>query len=96
MFRPFEASYSPETGELAVSGEIDELSGPAFRQAIKEATDGYKRPVTINLNEVEFFPSLAVGILAGAMRSGDILLVAKEGTIAQRVLEICGMTYRRD
>lgn len=94
-FRPFEALYSAETGSLVVRGEIDELSGPALRNAIVESSERYTRPLTIDLSDVDFCPSLAVGILATAMQSGDIELVAKDGCIAQRVLEICGMTYRR-
>lgn len=92
---PFGASYRSETNTLVVSGAVSETDRHAFRQALRDATDGYRRAVTVDLTAVEFFPSLAVGVLIGARRAcgprGGITVVACPDSIVRRVLDIVGI-----
>lgn len=83
-----------------VSGSVDELAGVALRDAIDKHSDSCTQPLTVDLTDVDFLPSLGVGVLAVAMRTAEekgasIDLVAASGTIAQQVLNICGLPYRQ-
>lgn len=97
-FRPFALDHDEQSNTLTVSGSIDETAGPELRQAIERHSAGYTRDLTIDVGDVDFLPSLGVGVLALAMRSGDqndasITLVAVKGTVAQRVLTICALPH---
>jgi anti-anti-sigma factor len=92
--RPFATAFSNDTRTLVVSGEVDELSGQALRSQIVQCSENFTQPLSVDLSDVDFFPSLGVGILARAMTMGEIELVAKDGCVAQRVLRICQLPYR--
>jgi anti-anti-sigma factor len=98
-FRPLTLSYDAETRTLDVSGAVDEASGPALRAAVEKYTDAYTQDLVVDMGDVDFLPSLGIGVLAVAMRNAaergtTVELVAVEGTVAQRVLAICGMPHR--
>jgi anti-anti-sigma factor len=99
--RPLTFSLDEENQTLHVSGEVDELSGPALREALDKNSAGYTQRLVVDLGDVDFLPSAGVGVLAVAMRNaeehgGRIELVAPKGTIAQQVLNICGLPHRHD
>lgn len=92
-------SASINDGVLVVSGEIDETAGPVFRQDLATYSADYTRDLTVDLSEIEFFPSSAVAIAAIALENAKVRgttvdLVAREGSVAQRVLHICELPYR--
>ncbi|GAB3198213.1 hypothetical protein GCM10027062_11860 [Nocardioides hungaricus] len=96
---PYAASYDAEAGLLCVTGSVDELSGPTFRTDLEKATDHFARDVTVDLTGVDFFPSLAVGVLAVALKSarnaGHTLdVVAAPGSIVARVLTVSALPFR--
>lgn len=91
--------FDSDTRTLLVSGFVDETSGPALREAITEHSERYTSDVVIDLNDVDFLPSLGIGVLAVAMRTAEeagatIELLAAQGTISQQVLAICGLPHR--
>lgn len=92
--RPLSSAYDPDTRTLAFSGTVDETSLDVFRADIAAAGT----PVVIDLSDVDYFPSVAIAALVGATRSDDgsasSELLAAEGTVAQRVLRICGLPHR--
>jgi anti-anti-sigma factor len=97
--RPFSATFEADSSTLKVVGAIDEVSGQTFRDALQKVSAEYTRDVVVDLSEVDFMPSLAVGVLATALKAarehGTTLdLLALEGTIAQRVLAVCALPYR--
>lgn len=99
--RPLTTTYDDASSTLMVSGSVDELSGVALREAISKHSEGYARALSVDLSDVDFLPSLGVGVLAIAMRTATengshIDLVAADGTIAQQVLGICGLPHRRN
>ena len=96
---PLTFAVDEETGTLRVSGSVDELSGVALRETIEKHSEGYTQHLVVNLDGVEFLPSLGVGVLAVALRTAEergsrIELVAARGTISQQVLNICGLPHR--
>ena len=67
-FRPASSTFDAEAQTLHVAGSIDELAVDDLRLAIYAATDHYTRDLTIDLSDVNFLPSMAIGVLASAMR----------------------------
>lgn len=86
-------------GVLTVSGSVDEYAVLALRNALREHTDDYRTSLAVDLSDADYLPSVAVSVLVTAMRSAEengasLTLVAKDGTIAQRVLLVCALPYR--
>ena len=96
--KPYAASYDADQQILFVAGSVDELAGPVFREDLAKHSDQHTKPLVVDLSDVEFFPSLAVGVLAVAMRQSreadaEIEVRAREGGIVARVLTICARPY---
>ena len=96
---PYAATYDASRALLTVSGSVDELSGPTFRSDMEKYSDGYSRDLTVDLTGVDFFPSLAIGVLAVAAKNArnaghQLDVVAAPGTIVARVLTISNLPYR--
>jgi anti-anti-sigma factor len=95
----FAVALDESAGVLAVEGEVDEPAATALRDTLAEATDQYAQGLTVDLSEVLYLPSAAIGVLVVAQQKvraagGQLELRAREGTIAQRVLAVCGLPYR--
>jgi anti-anti-sigma factor len=96
--KPYTASYDADERVLYVAGSVDEIAGPVFREDLAKHTEQHTLPLVVDLSGVEFFPSLAVGVLAVAMRQSresgaEIEVRAREGGIVARVLTICALPY---
>ena len=96
--KPYESSYDAARNTLLVAGSVDELAGPVFREDLATHSEDHTKPLVVDLSEVEFFPSLAVGVLAVAMRKSreagsEIEVQARAGGIVARVLTICALPY---
>lgn len=94
----FSHELSVETARLTLRGELDEATTFELRDLIGTATSSLRRDLVIDLSDVDFLPSAAVGVLAKARATAsdngaEITFVAADGTIAQRVLTICGLPY---
>lgn len=95
--RPFSSSYAD--GVLTLGGSIDEYAVAALRTAIRTHSEDHRKPLAVDLSDVDFLPSVAVGVLATGIKESeaagsDFTLVATPSTIAHRVLFITGMPYR--
>lgn len=93
--RPF--AMEPRGHVLSVSGTVDEFSVLRLRTAISERVA--RGDLVIDLSDVDVLPSVGVGVLARSTEEGrragrSITLVAAPDTIAQRVLQVCGLPYR--
>jgi anti-anti-sigma factor len=87
-----------EPPRLTLHGELDEIASIELRDVIGSASAELQRDLVVDLSDVDFFPSAAVGVLAtaraGAQAHGaTVALVAADGSIAQRVLMICALPY---
>lgn len=96
--KPYAASYDADQQILFVTGSVDELAGPVFREDLAKHTEQHTQSLVVDLSDVEFFPSLAVGVLAVAMRQSreagaEIEVRARESGIVARVLTICALPY---
>ncbi|GAA2115674.1 STAS domain-containing protein [Nocardioides bigeumensis] len=97
-FRALVCRVDSGSGTLLVSGSVDETRVDDLRSAIDECTGHYTRDLTIDLADVDFLPSTAVGVLAEALREAGkqgrrLELLAPAASIAGRVLLICGLPH---
>ncbi len=54
--RPLTFSVDPDTRTLHVSGEVDELSAVALREALEKHSNGFADDLVVDLSEVDFLP----------------------------------------
>ena len=89
----------PEAGQtLTLHGELDEAGSAELRDLLRAITADLVGELRIDLVDVDFLPSVAVGVLAAAQgaaakKGASITFVAAKGSIAQRVLTICGLSH---
>jgi anti-sigma B factor antagonist len=85
----------PERSVIAVAGEIDIFTAPDLRAAVVAAIDGGTRELVIDLSDVHFLDSTALGVLIGTLKrlrtlGGRLVVVNSEPTTA-RTFEITGL-----
>jgi anti-sigma B factor antagonist len=92
-------SQPPKTIEglpvVILAGEIDLAVAPALRQSLTELWNAGHSDIFVDLLDVTFLDSIALGVLVGALEQcraagGDLHLVLTEPRIL-RVLEITGL-----
>ena len=86
-------------GTLRVRGDVDDYGIIALRNLLAEHGTTPGARLVVDLSEVAYLPSVAVGVLTRglgqAQRAGaDLVLLASPGTVAQRVLMVCALPYR--
>jgi len=84
-------------GSLTLGGSVDEGSVAALRTLLAGMSEGGET-VVVDLTEVDYLPSFAIGVLAKARsraraRGVRFDLVAPEGCTAHRVLQIAAIPY---
>lgn len=94
----FRYDLDEDRGLLTVHGDLDERATVELRDTIAKTTAELTSSLAIDLADVTFMPSPAIGVLATsqakARRNGaDIVLVAPAGTVAQRLLAICALDH---
>jgi anti-sigma B factor antagonist len=80
---------------IAARGEIDLFTAPELKQVITEVIENGERRVAIDLSEVSFLDSTALGVLSGAVkrlrsRGGALAVVNTDSSIA-KTFEITGL-----
>lgn len=83
---------------LTLHGELDDPASAELRTVIAQGSREMTADLRIDLSDVSFMPSPAIGVLATsqakARRNGArIALVAPEGSVAARLLTICALDY---
>jgi anti-anti-sigma factor len=96
--RPFTYEFDDRRSRLVLHGELDEGACLELRSLLAEETSADTPDLAIDLSDLDFLPSAGVGVLAKAKatraRTGaELTFVAADGTIAQRVLTICGLAH---
>lgn len=89
---------SVEDGEdqpvVHVAGEIDVYTAPRLREQLLRLAG--ERTLIIDLTEVSFLDSTALGVLVGAMKRqrerGGTMSIVTSGTRVRRLFEITGLT----
>lgn len=95
--RPFTSQVVD--GVLVVSGAVVDEGTFALRTALREASADLTHDLVVDLSDVDYLPSVGIGVLAKAMgeaRSHGVVLdlVVEPGTAAHRVLSVCGLPFR--
>ena len=92
--RPFTTVELDDGRTLAVSGSIDEMVVDDFRWELQRHLVA-SRDAVIDLSDVDFLPSMAIGALVGALKHkrGRVTVVARHGSLAARLLTICGLPF---
>ena len=80
---------------IAARGEIDLFTAPELKQVLSDAIEGGERRIAIDLSEVSFLDSTALGVLIGAVkrlrsRGGALAIVNTDSSIA-KTFEITGL-----
>ena len=85
-----------DAADVVVSGELDMYTAPQLRERLVTLASEGARYVTVDLAEVNFVDSTALGVLVGGLKrlrqfDGDLLLRSPQpGTY--KVLEMTGLT----
>jgi anti-sigma B factor antagonist len=97
---PFAVStrWSAEGPVVRVAGELDVATAARFREAVHRALEGRGRRLTVDVADLDFIDSTAVGVLVSAVKA----MAAKGGTVAvlqpsraiRRVLDMTGLLGR--
>jgi anti-anti-sigma factor len=94
----FHYDLDESRGVLVLHGELDELSSSRLRSTIAKATHELSSDLAIDLGDVTFMPSPAIGVLASSkaaarQHGATITFVAPPGSVAARLLTICSLDY---
>jgi anti-anti-sigma factor len=95
---PFTYDLDSDRDVITLRGELDEVATVELREVLTKITGEFSSDLAIDLEHVTFMPSPAIGVLASsrekARRNGATMrFVAPDGTIAARLLTICGIEY---
>jgi len=90
----FGAALQPD-GTLLLSGSVDELSVDDFREHLRQCLEASSTP-GVDVSDVDFLPSLAVGVLVGALQHDPPVLtaVARKGASRPRSSSCAASTSR--
>ena len=81
--------------ELALVGELDNLSAPVFRRALESVVGGGGHDIAVELAELRFVDSSGINELVTAWRRcrqhGGTLTVRNPAVAVQRLLELTGV-----
>jgi anti-anti-sigma factor len=94
----FRYKLDEDRGVLALHGELDDPASIELRTAIATATKQLTSDLAVDLSDVTFMPSPAIGVLATSQadarhNGATITLVAPDGSVAARLLTICALDY---
>ncbi len=95
QFRVEYVMPSADVGVVVLEGEIDIYSAPQFKEVLLNGIEGGARRVIVDLSEVTFIDSTALGVLvSGAKRvrprNGNLDIVCTDENII-RIFEITGL-----
>jgi anti-sigma B factor antagonist len=79
---------------VKLGGELDLYNAPQVRDGLKQAIAEGAARIVVDLSEVEFIDSTALGVLIearGRMDNGRAFLLAAPGLETRRALEISGL-----
>ena len=81
---------------IAVSGEIDVATAPQLRESLHRVIAQGETTVVLDLLDVTFLDSTALGVLVGALKrcrelGGDLHIVVADPRI-MKIFEITGLT----
>ena len=86
---------------LVAHGDLDEAATFELRETLSRATSQLTTGLTIDLTDVDFLPSSAIGVLATSQadarsHGAPITFVGPAGPVSARLLTICALDYVED
>ncbi len=86
---------SDDLGVVVLGGEVDIHTAPQFRKTLLGLLDDGVTRLTVDLSEVTFIDSTALGVLIGGVRRlhvvGGAMTIVVTGRPVERVLGITGL-----
>lgn len=81
---------------VEVKGELDLYTAPSFRESVLEAGDAEDPKVIVDFRGLGFIDSSGLGAIVACLkhireRSGDLVLVAPEGSGLRRLMDLTGL-----
>src|SRR5437763_230493 len=91
---PFTVVVSHVGGRAVVQlhGEIDATAAPTFREALVALRTTGEQELSVDLSEVSFIDSSAVGVIGEMVRMGAKMTIVGASPFAQRVLDLTGLS----
>jgi anti-anti-sigma regulatory factor len=95
----YASNFDPQTQTLILKGEIDETDVEQLRNDVHLATAQFTRSTTIDLSEVTFLTSRAIGALVVAQETArssvtEIALRTTTGSITDKILTILSLPHQ--
>jgi anti-sigma B factor antagonist len=90
--------WSADGPVVRVAGELDIATAPRFREAVHRALEGRSRRLILDVEDLDFIDSTALGVIVSAVKG----MAARDGAVAVlfpsrsilRVLEMTGLADR--
>ncbi len=84
-----------DVGVVALSGEVDIFTAPQFKERMVELLDAGVYRLVVDLSEVTFIDSTALGVLIGGVRrvhgAGGAMALVVVSRPVERVLAVTGL-----
>jgi anti-sigma B factor antagonist len=84
-----------DLGVLILGGEVDIFTAPQFKERMVELLDSGVRRLVVDLSEVTFIDSTALGVLIGGVRrvhgAGGAMTIVVATRPVERVLSVTGL-----
>jgi anti-sigma B factor antagonist len=94
-FRVDDYSVDGRTHVLQLGGEVDLYTAPEFKQRLVKIIEGDAKTVLVEVGDVTFLDSTALGVLVGARKKliarGGSLAIVCPGDELARVFEVSGL-----
>ena len=95
MFSVSSERLDDELGVIVLSGEVDIYTAPQFKECLLELLDSGVKRLVIDLSQITFIDSTALGVLIGGVRrvhsSGGAMTIVVTTRPVERVLSITGL-----
>jgi len=95
MFRVSSERLDGDFGVVTVAGEVDIFTAPQFKECLVELLDSGVRHLVVDLSEVTFIDSTALGVLIGGVRrvhgAGGAMTLVVTSRPVERVLSVTGL-----
>jgi anti-sigma B factor antagonist len=84
-----------DLGVVIVAGEVDIFTAPRFKECMVDLLDSGVRRLVVDLSEVTFIDSTALGVLIGGVRrvhgAGGAMTLVVTSRPVERVLSVTGL-----
>ncbi len=94
-FAVVEEPVDDQTHLLTLTGEVDALTAPQLGRRLLDLIDAGKRHLVVDLGQVTFFDSAAIGVLLNALRQlpneGSRMALVCPTERARRPFEVAGL-----